>query len=103
MTATKPIPAEMRREIEVRAYLIWEREGQPHGRQSEHWRRAEAEILGTVPEKKTARAKSNGTTKVAKPKVANGVAKNAPAPKPATAAKTPAKSKKAAAKPKVPK
>jgi hypothetical protein len=30
--------------IRERAYRIWEEEGQPEGRQEEHWRRAEAEI-----------------------------------------------------------
>jgi DUF2934 family protein len=30
--------------IRERAYQIWESEGRPHGRQEEHWRRAEAEI-----------------------------------------------------------
>jgi len=27
------------------AYEIWEQEGRPNGRDQEHWRRAEAEIL----------------------------------------------------------
>lgn len=30
-----------------RAYAIWESEGRPHGRDQDHWRRAEAEIGGT--------------------------------------------------------
>lgn len=29
--------------IEERAYAIWESEGKPHGREVEHWLRAEAE------------------------------------------------------------
>jgi hypothetical protein len=30
--------------IRERAYWIWLREGLPHGRETEHWRQAEAEI-----------------------------------------------------------
>jgi len=30
--------------VRERAYRIWEEEGQPEGRQEEHWRRAETEI-----------------------------------------------------------
>jgi hypothetical protein len=30
--------------IRQRAYEIWESEGKPHGRDDEHWRRAEADI-----------------------------------------------------------
>ena len=31
--------------IRERAYLIWEREGRPHGRDFEHWVRAEVELI----------------------------------------------------------
>jgi Protein of unknown function (DUF2934) len=30
--------------IQERSYLIWEREGRPHGRNLEHWLKAEAEL-----------------------------------------------------------
>jgi hypothetical protein len=30
--------------VRERAHLIWEREGRPHGRESEHWAQAEHEI-----------------------------------------------------------
>ena len=63
---TKPanrLSDEVRRKIEVRAYLIWEGEGRPHGREKEHWQRAEADILGTKPVKKASTAKANVTTK----------------------------------------
>ena len=56
---------EVRREIQVRAYLIWESEGRPHGCEKEHWARAEAEILGGKPAKKAATAKANGAAKAA--------------------------------------
>ncbi len=36
-------PARTRR-IEERAYAIWESEGRPHGRDREHWHKAEAQI-----------------------------------------------------------
>ena len=54
---------EVRRAIEVRAYLIWEGEGRPQGREREHWLRAEAEVAGRKPVKKAATAKTNGTVK----------------------------------------
>lgn len=93
MKSKQPISDQVKREIEVRAYLIWESEGHPHGREREHWERAEAEILGTKPvaAKKTVRAKPNGnpaTVPVA------AVAAKAAAPKSVTAkAKKPAKAK----------
>jgi hypothetical protein len=31
-------------EIGLRAYRIWEAEGRPHGKDFEHWLRAEAEL-----------------------------------------------------------
>ena len=30
--------------VRLRAYLIWEREGRPEGRDAEHWRQAEQEV-----------------------------------------------------------
>lgn len=32
--------------VRERAYFIWEREGKPHGRDCEHWTRAERELFG---------------------------------------------------------
>ena len=83
MTAKTAIADEIRRAIALRAYFIWEREGRPHGRDSEHWALAEAEILSEspVPEavapvqkaakkaptgKKPAAAKKTATVKPAK-------------------------------------
>jgi hypothetical protein len=34
------------KEIERRAYEIWERDGRPAGREEEHWRQAERELAG---------------------------------------------------------
>jgi hypothetical protein len=34
-------------EIAVCAYLIWEKEGRPHGRDQEHWSQAEAQLMAT--------------------------------------------------------
>jgi len=64
MKAKPAVSDAVRREIEVRAYLIWESEGRPHGCEREHWLRAEAEILGKRPVKKAAPAKTNGVSKV---------------------------------------
>jgi hypothetical protein len=72
---------EIRKEIEVRAYLIWESEGRPHGRQGEHWRRAEAEILGgktlkkAPPAKKAAPAKKVAAAKPVAPAKSKRAAK----------------------------
>jgi hypothetical protein len=86
MTAKNPGSDGLRKEIELRAYYIWEREGRPQGRQHEHWAVAEAEILSeqrtaeaTPPKKATAKKaaptknpadkKPNGSAKAAKPDV----------------------------------
>lgn len=37
-----------RQEIQRRAYEIWEAEGCPHGRDSDHWNKAEAEIREAI-------------------------------------------------------
>lgn len=55
--------------ISLKAYLIWEQEGRPEGRESEHWLRAESDVLGAVgPEKKSRKT----TTKKTRKKTANG-------------------------------
>lgn len=59
--------------IRDRAYLIWEREGRPHGRHLDHWLQAHWELLGEA-------AKQTATP-----------AAKAPAKKRASTAKTPAK------------
>lgn len=35
----------LRKRVEDRAYALWECEGKPHGRDLDHWRQAESEIL----------------------------------------------------------
>jgi len=67
MKARNRISDEVRRAIELRAYLIWEGEGRPHGREKEHWQRAEAEILSTKPAKKAPAAKTSAATKTVAP------------------------------------
>jgi hypothetical protein len=44
--------------IRTRAYLIWEREGRPSGRDYEHWVQAQIEL-------EAERAKGNGGTRAA--------------------------------------
>jgi hypothetical protein len=44
LSARKPEGADLNR-IAARAYEIWEREGCYHGRDREHWLRAEQELL----------------------------------------------------------
>jgi hypothetical protein len=84
MTSKPPIRIadEVRREIQLRAYLIWESEGCPLGREKEHWRRAEAEILAAKQ-----LVKSKPAAKAAPAKMAA---------KPLAKAKTATKAKKAA-------
>ena len=38
--------------IRLRAYEIWIREGQPEGREMEHWLQARREILGSAAERR---------------------------------------------------
>ena len=61
-----PITELLRKQIEVRAYLLWEIAGRPHGRHHEHWAQAEKDVLGEQKSKAPPKKK----------------AKTAPAPKP---------------------
>jgi hypothetical protein len=36
-----PTAESLRKQIEARAYMLWERAGRPHGRHEEHWNQAE--------------------------------------------------------------
>lgn len=75
--------------IRDRAYLIWEREGRPHGRDYEHWVQAQIELA--------AESRRNGTAEPAAPaRKAAAKAKTAVVKKPA--AKAPAKPRAAAGK-----
>jgi hypothetical protein len=47
----------IRHTIQERSYLIWEREGRPHGRNLEHWVMAEAELSAEQAEPKAASVK----------------------------------------------
>jgi lysozyme family protein len=40
-----PTTESLRKQIEARAYVLWERAGRPHGRHEEHWNQAEKEVL----------------------------------------------------------
>jgi len=54
--------------IRTRAYLIWLEEGQPHGKDTEHWSRAEAEVAvdggaaSAKPKRATARRSKKAET-----------------------------------------
>lgn len=84
----------MSREQTVRdvAYAIWEAEGKPQGRDSDHWRLAEERIAASL----TGGAKD--TAKTGKTSAKSAVATKAPAA--ASAAKPPAKTVPAKAAPK---
>jgi hypothetical protein len=64
--------------IRQRAHAIWEREGRPHGRDQEHWDRAEKEVVAedAAAEKP---AKAPAKPRVAKPKAAAAAKPSAPA------------------------
>lgn len=47
--------------IRLRAYEIWAREGQPEGRELEHWLQARREILGSPAEKRDENPEPNET------------------------------------------
>ena len=47
--------------IRERAYHIWEREGRPHGRDFEHWVRAQVELIAETPPTMTASPPSGNT------------------------------------------
>lgn len=109
MKTTHSISDDIQKEIALRAYYIWEREGQPEGREAAHWAMAEAEVLSERPAKAAAavkapaKAKTNGGAKPIKAEPAKVEAKAEPA-KPAAKAAVAAKAVKTkkAAKPKKP-
>lgn len=41
-------------QLRQRAYGIWQAEGEPHGRDRDHWERAERELTEAVPEEPAA-------------------------------------------------
>jgi hypothetical protein len=85
--------SERKAQIEHHAYKIWEAEGRPHGRDKEHWHRAEHDLAKSEPKA----APSGASSVEATPDAAvNAKAKKASAPK----AAKPAAAKPAAAKPK---
>ena len=57
--------ANLEQQVRVRAYELWLRDGMAHGRDSEHWRAAECEILAecVVAAKPKRKAKSAKTKK----------------------------------------
>jgi hypothetical protein len=67
-------------EISLRAYEIWEAEGKPHGKDFDHWLKAEAELVSTA--------------KAARPARKNPAAKKTTAKKTTTKKAAPAKAKK---------
>ena len=79
--------------IRERAYEIWVREGRPHGRDAEHWQKAEAEIAaesGAVADRAAAGSKPQSEAPSAAP-VAPGAGAAGSAP--------PLRSRRAAPKP----
>jgi len=63
------------------AYQIWEREGRPHGRDQEHWNRAEAEINGGRRARKVPPNVAAAMTAVTGSGRSTGAASKAPAKK----------------------
>ena len=48
--------------IRLRAYEIWIREGQPEGRELEHWLQARREVLGSDAERRDENAPQQAVT-----------------------------------------
>lgn len=63
-----PTDEALRQKIEQRAYEIWENEGGPHGRDFDHWLRAEAEILSPLRTTPTPSVQQQSTPPKAKDK-----------------------------------
>jgi hypothetical protein len=85
------------REIARRAYALWEKEGRPHGRDRDHWARAEHEVGA---ERETAPAPA--AQKPARPRKAPAeaaLAAKKPARKAAPAAEAPQPARKRSSSP----
>ena len=83
--------ADEAREIARRAYALWESEGRPHGRDQEHWARAEREFgPATAPVSKTAAASAEAQPTVAAPVPGTPTKKPAAGRKPAAETAPPA-------------
>jgi hypothetical protein len=80
--------SERKASVEQRAYKIWEEEGRPHGRDQEHWHRAERDLIGHPDAAKAPEAAVKAKRKAA-PKSAKPVPSAAPKPAPAKSARTP--------------
>lgn len=52
-------------QLRQRAYGIWQAEGEPHGRDRDHWERAERELSEAAPEEPVAEAKPPARSKKA--------------------------------------
>ncbi|MCP5364982.1 MAG: DUF2934 domain-containing protein [Hyphomicrobiales bacterium] len=83
-----------RREIEKRAYTIWEQEGCPHGKDEEHWTRAVAELEREASQRSKAKASARTNTDKQPPLKTAGQPRSGPSARRGTAAK-PAESKAA--------
>jgi len=57
-----------RKNIEERAYQLWERAGRPEGRALEHWLQAESEMADQKPVRARARRTSTTSTASATPR-----------------------------------
>ena len=76
--------------IRNRAYQIWEREGQPHGRNLEHWLQAHWELMNEAAAKNGSAEAGKAADAAEKPKTVRRTAKAKAAPA-ADAAAAPAK------------
>ena len=87
---------DMEQQIRDRAYAIWQEEGEPEGRESEHWAKARAEFDDAAAAPKKPPRKPRATTPKANAESKEAAAKPAKAKapaKPAATRKAKAKSK----------
>jgi hypothetical protein len=84
-----------REAIQKRSYTIWEREGRPHGRDHEHWKLAESELLAELErlhQEAKAFVAAESAPKAAKAKTAKASKPKSTEPKSAAPRKRKAKS-----------
>ncbi len=58
-----PAIESLHKQIEARAYALWERDGRPFGRHEEHWAQAEKEVLRERKAKAPTRKKTKAAPK----------------------------------------
>jgi hypothetical protein len=77
-------PNELMQRVRERAFAIWQREGEPFGREVEHWLMAEAELAGegSAAPARRARRPANGSNGAKQPAAAKTTSRAKASPRP---------------------